>query len=200
MNLLPVILLACLAVACNPRAVPVAPIVPAVSRASSDVRAAGTATVRVQDGVKSVSSRIRGVGVGIDAALAQADTKRAENPGSPDALSWQSQWEILTDVKVRNLFAESTASTTLTDAISAVALQKTAEEGMTDLEETAVVHDKGVEDIKINAAKNADDAAKWKWLARSVWVIIGSILIFAFILWGIPGIARLATRLRPSPF
>ena len=199
MSHLPVILCACLlAVACNPRAVPVAPITPAVSRAGSDVRAAGTATVRVHQGVESVSTQIRDVGQGIDIALSQADTMRTVEPGSPASLAWQAQWEVLSDVRVRNLFAEATASTTLTNSASAVALQKTAEQGMTDLEEAAVVHDKGVEDIKITAAKDADDAATWRWIKGSMWVILGFSLLFAFIRWGLPGLARLAASLRPT--
>ena len=198
MKLLTLISCACLAVACNPRAVPVAPITPAVSRAGSDVRAAGTATVRVHQGVESVSTQIRDVGQGIDIALSQADTMRTVELGSPSSLAWQAQWEVLSDVRVRNLFAEATASTTLTNSASAVALQKTAEQGMTDLEEAAVVLDKSVEDIKITAAKDADDAAIWRWIKGSMWVILGFSLLFAFIRWGLPGLARLAASLRPT--
>ena len=139
------------------------------------------------------------MGTGLDSAIAHADARRANAPGSVDSEEWQSQWEILTEVRVRNMFLESAADATLADSYAAKTLQEKAESGMDDLEETAVEHDAGVEKIKIDNAKLAGDAGTWRSIKKGMWVILGFSLIFAFIRWGIPGFARLAASLRPTP-
>jgi len=164
----------CLALAaCAPKAIVVEPITPAVASARADVRAAGEASKRVHSGVQDVTKQVKEVGVGINDALAHADSMRATS-AEPDA--WQKQWDMLTEVRTRNMFAEAAADGTVKDSIAAQALQRTADKGMGNLETSAKAQDKGVEKIKIHMAKQADNAALGKGVKTMIWA--GAILAF----------------------
>jgi len=164
----------CLALAaCAPKAIIVDPIAPAVATARADVSAAGTASKRVHAGVSDVAKQVKDVGKGINDALAHAAAQRT---AGPDSKEWQEQWEILTAVRTRNLFAEAAADGTMKDSIAAQALQRTADKGMVNLEASAKTQDKGVEKIKIHMAKQADNAALGKGVKTMIWA--GAILAF----------------------
>ena len=167
----------CLALAaCAPKAIIVDPIAPAVATARADVRAAGEASKRVHSGVQDVTKQVKEVGVGINDALAHAAAQRT---AGPDSKEWQEQWDMLTEVRTRNMFAEAAADGTMKDSIDAQALQRTADKGMVSLETTAKAQDKGVEKIKIHMAKQADNAALGKGVKTMIWagVILGFVLL-----------------------
>jgi hypothetical protein len=164
----------CLALAsCVPKAIVVEPIAPAVATARADVRAAGEASKRVHSGVEDIAKQVKDVSMGINDALSHADSMRATS-AEPDA--WQKQWDMLTEVRTRNMFAEAAADGTMKHSTAAQALQRTADEGMGNLEASAKNQDKGVEKIKIHMAKQSDNAALGKGVKTMIWA--GAILAF----------------------
>jgi len=190
MNHLPVIL-ACLLASCGSRAIIVKPITPAVTSARAEVAAAGKATSRVHVGVADVAKQLRGVSIGINEALEQAGAMReASLAGSPESEAWHDQWDILTQIRARNMFAETAANNVVKESIGAQRAQKKAETALTDLETAATDHDEGVQEIQLDAAKKSNDAATWRSIKKAAWAIAIMVILACIVIAAIKAGAK----------
>lgn len=172
---------------CIPKAIIVEPIAPAVTEAKGKVAAASASAYRTHRGATETAQRVGAVREGIEGAITHAESVRASKaPGTPEASEWEEQWKLLTDARTRNLFAEASATATLSQSKEAQILAGEASESLTVLETHAKQTDSNTSKITSENAKLAPDAATWRGIKKAAWTIgiLGAIAVL--ILWGIP--------------
>ena len=114
--------------------------------------------------------------------LAAADTLRTRGSATPAELD--DQWKALTGLQTRNLFLEAEVQSAAVHATEQKTLRETASASLAELEVAAVATDKGVETLKTQLVKQADNAALGKSMKTVGWVI-SALVVVGLIVWGV---------------
>jgi len=166
--------------ACAPKAIVVEPIAPAAASLRAKTEASATAAKRVSTGAQEISKKSSDLQAEIIKGMLEAERIRKAGLATPEQLDANADaWKA---VHARNLFLEAAAKTVTIDASELEATTRRTSEDAAALEKTAIAHDKSVETLKSDMAKQSGDAAVGKAIRNLVWIaIIGSLALA--VLW-----------------
>jgi len=171
---------------CAPKAVIVEPIAPKAAHLQASTNATTTAAKRVQSSVTTVNAKA----IDLHATLAQGmiDADRVRKSGLADQTFLDanaSRWQAA-NVKIGLL--EAMTQTAAIDSKGLTATATAASEEAGELVTTAGTLDAGVVTMKVDAAKQAPNAALGEQVKRTGWIILG-FLVFGIIVFAIIKIA-----------
>lgn len=170
--------LSLLLTACAPKAIVVEPITPAAASLRAKTEASAVAARKVATGIQDIRQKSGDMQAEIVKGMLDAERIRKAGLATPEQLDANADaWKA---VHARNMFLEATAQSLTIDASELeAATRQTSEEAVT-FEQVAITHDKSVEILKSEMAKQTGDAAIGKAIRHLVWVaIIGSLVIAA---------------------
>ena len=174
--------------ACAPKAIVVEPISPQVTKVRASVEASGASSARLEKRVDSIKANTSALAVEVSKAVAESDRLRKVGTATPQEL--EEQWKALTGIQSRNLFLEAETAEAVQNAEEQRFLREAANQRLAELEQSAAVHDKGVEALKTQVVKQAGNAAIGQAVKGAFWTFA----IFAaigLVLW-------VAIKLKPS--
>jgi hypothetical protein len=181
--------------ACAPKAVIVESIAPAVIRARATASTAAASAVRVKTSVAGVRTEAQEITREVMAATSEVDRLRKLDSGIP-ASEFDALW-----ILVNGLSGKTSTHEKSIEGVSAIAevASTQAEESkstLAELEITAIIHDKGVETLKTQIVKQADDAAAGRLVKKTIWTVaitaIVGVLLYLILRFGPVIAARFA--------
>jgi hypothetical protein len=177
--------------ACAPKAVIVEPIAPAVIRARATASTAAASAVRVKTGVSGVRTEAQAITREAMAATSEVDRLRKLDSGIP-ASEFDALWMLVNGLSGKTATHEKSIEEVSAIADEASTQANESKSVLAELEATAITHDKGVEVLKTQVVKQAEDAALGRYAKRTFWIVtIAAVLcILAYLLIRfVPGIA-----------
>lgn len=171
---------------CASRAVVVEPIAPKVAHLQSTVRATTTAAKRVQASVTTLNATTTDLRAALAKGMIEADRVRKSGLADQTFLDSNAERWREADVKIGLLEAMTKSATIDSNELSATATAASSEAG--ELVTTASTLDAGVVKMKVEAAKQAPDAALGAEVKKTGWIIL-VLLIFAIIVYAVIKIA-----------
>lgn len=165
---------------CSPKAIIVEPIAPAAASLRAKTEASATAARKVSNGVQDIKAKSSDLQSEIIKGMLEAERIRKAGLATPEQLDANAEaWKV---VHTRNLFLEAAAQTIAIDASELEVAARRASEEAVEFEKSAIVHDKSVETLKTDIAKQAGDAAIGKSLKNFIWISIIAALALG-VLW-----------------
>lgn len=175
--------------ACAPKAVIIEPIAPAVIRARVTASTAAASAVRVKTGVVEIRTEAQAITREAMAATSEVDRLRKLDSGIP-AQEFDALWMLVNGLSGKTLTHEKSIEEVAAVAAEASTQAEESKSALVDLEATAITHDKGVEVLKTQVVKQAEDAALGRYAKRTFWIVTIAAIVC--------GIAFLIIRFLPS--
>lgn len=175
--------------ACAPKAVIVEPIAPAVIRARATASTAAASSVRVKTGVSEIRTEAQSITREAMAATSEVDRLRKLDSGIP-ASEFDALWMLVNGLSGKTSTHEKSIEEVSAIADEASTQANESKSVLAELEATAITHDKGVEVLKTQIVKQAENAALGKYVKKTFWIVTIAAIVC--------GIAFLVIRFLPS--
>lgn len=155
---------------CAPKAVIVEPIAPAVIRARATASTAAASAVRVKTGVSEIRTEAQAITREAMAATSEVDRLRKLDSGIP-AQEFDALWMLVNGLSGKTLTHEKNIEEVAAVAAEASTQANESKSVLAELEATAITHDKGVEVLKTQVVKQAENAALGKYVKNTFWIV-----------------------------
>ena len=160
----------CLALpGCYPKAIVIEPIAPAVTHAAATAKAASASAKRVSE--SAITTAASATSLGFELAKAtEFFAKQKADPRIPEDVALLN-WQTVQQLAAKSLETERKAKAAVAESIAHEADADAVTKENAELAKKAIEHDKGVKELQIKEAKEAEDAGKWHMLRSIGWTL-----------------------------